>query len=196
MSILKTSLEKIVNWLRVNYPDAASALRPGLTDQEIAALTQDIPFKLPLEVCELFQCCNGESVRLDPTLVLYSLKSALEQSLDSNWMKGDKWADSDYALPIFHGNGKDFYYVLCDQEQKTTSPVWCVFAGEGPRMYAASLTSLILTILESYETGAYYVYFYEESGDFDLEEDLERTEKIFQKYNPEQMDTWRYLNKD
>ncbi|MEH2294031.1 SMI1/KNR4 family protein [Nostoc sp.] len=185
-----------MNWRRVNYPDADSALSPGLTDPEIATLTQDIPFELPLEVCELFQCCHGDHVQLDPSLVLHSLKSALEQSLYSNWMKGDKWASSDYALPIFHGYGKDFYYVLCDKEQKDKAPVWCVFAGEEPRMYAASLTSLILTISECYERGAYYVYFYEESGDFGLEEDFEKSEKIFQKYNPEQMDTWGYLHKD
>lgn len=196
MSVLKISLEKIINLLRVNYPATASPLQSGLTVQEIATLTQDMSFKLPLEVYELFQCCNGEHVPIAPSLVLFSLDNALEESMRSSWMKGDKIINSDYALPIFHGDGKDFYFVLCNQEQKSTSPVWCVFAGEGPQVYAASLTSLILTLAECYETGAYYIYFDEECDDFVFGEDLEKVEQIFQKYNPKQMDTWRSIWKD
>ncbi len=44
--------------------------------------------------------------------------------------------------------------------------------------------------------GAYYIYFDEESGYSYIEEDLEKFEEIFQKYNPDQIDTWRYLWKE
>lgn len=196
MLTLTTSLEKIVKWLRSHYPEAVSSLRPGLTYQEIEKLIQNISFKFPLEVYELYQYCNG-GVTLAPDLVLNSLEYAMDQSCYSDWMRGNKFGDSNYMLPLFHGDGKDFYYVVCDELEKNSSPIWCVFVGEEPRMYAASLTNLILTIAECYETGAYYVvYFDEESGYFDLGEDLEKVEKIFQKYNPEQIDTWRYIWKD
>lgn len=214
MSILTQSLEKIVNWLRVNDPESVSRLRPGLsdpeiekltqnlplllhskglTDPEIEKLTQPLPLILPWEVREIYHYCNG-ILELTPSLVLKPLEVAIENTCYSEWMRGEKIPSSSHILPLFHGYGKNFYYVICERENH--SPVWCVYVGEQPRMYAASLTSLILTSWECYETGAYYIYFDEESGYSYVEEDLEKVEKIFQKYNPEQMDTWRYLNKD
>lgn len=214
MSILTESLEKIVNWLRVNDPESISGLRPGLgnpeiekltqnlpllfhstglTDQEIEKLTQPLPLILPWEVREIYHYCNGK-IALTPSLVLEPLEVAIENTCYGEWMRGNKISSSSHILPLFHGDGKDFYYVICDSENK--SPVWCVYVGENPRMYAASLTSLILTTWECYETGAYYMYFDEECGYSYVEEDLEKFKKVFQKYNPEQMDTWRYLWQD
>lgn len=214
MSILTQSLEKIVNWLRVNDPESVSGLRPGLSDPEIEKLTQNLPLLLPnpgvseeeiekltqplslilpWEVREIYHYCNG-TVELTPSLVLEPLEVAIGNTRYADWMRGEKIPSSSHILPLFHGYGKDFYYVICDSEND--SPIWCVFAGEQPVMYAASLTSLILTSWECYETGAYYIYLDEESGYSYVEEHLEKVENIFQKYNPEQMDTWRYLNKD
>ena len=57
MSILTQSLEKIINWLRVNDPESVSWLRPGLTDPEIEELTQALPLPLPWEVSEIYRYC-------------------------------------------------------------------------------------------------------------------------------------------
>jgi hypothetical protein len=62
--------------------------------------------------------------------------------------------------------------------------------GLEPLEYAASLTSLILTAWECYETGTYYIDI-DEDGYSYVEEDFEKVKKIFQKYNPKQMDTGR-----
>ncbi|MEG3975080.1 hypothetical protein QT970_10720 [Microcoleus sp. herbarium8] len=213
MSILTQSLEKIVNWLRVNDPESVSRLRPGLTDQEIEKITQNLPLLfhttnlteqeieqslpliLPWEVSEIYRYCNG-GIALTPSLFLEPLEKAIENTCYGDWMRGNKIPASSHILPLFHGDGKDFYYVICDSANK--SPVWCVYAGEAPRMYAASLTSLILSTWECYETGVYYMYFDEESGYSYVEDDdnSEKAEEIFQKYNPEQMDDWRYFNRD
>jgi hypothetical protein len=193
MSILTQSLEKIINWLRVNDPESVSSLRPGLTDPEIEELTQALPLALPWEVSEIYRYCNG-TIALTPSLVLESLEVAIKNTCYADWMRGNKIPSSSSILPLFHGDGKDFYYVICDGEND--SPVWCVFAGENPRMYAANLTSLILTTWECYEMGAYYIYYDEEYDCYYIEEDLEKFETIFQKYNPDQMDTWRYIWKE
>lgn len=193
MSILTQTLEKIVNWLQVNDPESISGLRPGLTKPEIEKITQVLPLAIPWEVSEIYRYCNG-TISLTPSLVLESLEVAIENTCYADWMRGDKIPSSSPILPFFHGDGKDFYYVICDLEND--SPVWCVFVGENPSIYAANLTSLILTIWECYETGAYYMYFDEECGYSYIEEDLEKFEEIFQKYNPDQMDTWRYIWKD
>ncbi|MEG4306258.1 hypothetical protein [Microcoleus sp. D3_18a_C4] len=190
MSILTQTLEKIVNWLQVNDPESISGLRPGLTDPEIEKLTHALPLALPWEVSEIYRYCNG-MIALTPSLVLESLEAAIENTRYADWMRGNTIPNSSPIMPLFHGDGKDFYYVICDREND--SPVWCLFVGEKPRMYAASLTSLILTTWECYEMGAYYIYFYREYGYSYIEEDLEKFEEIFQNYNPDQMDTWRYI---
>ncbi|MCC3415947.1 MAG: hypothetical protein JGK24_32310 [Microcoleus sp. PH2017_29_MFU_D_A] len=213
MSILTPTLKKIVNWLQVNDPESIAELRSGLTDQEIKKITQNLPLLfhttnlteqeieqslpliLPWEVGEIYHYCNGE-IALTPSLFLEPLEKAIENTCYGEWMRGNKISSSSHILPLFHGDGKNFYYVICDSANK--SPVWCVYVGEAPRMYAASLTSLILSTWECYETGAYYMYFDEESGYSYVEDDdnSEKAEKIFQKYNPEQMDDWRYFNRD
>jgi hypothetical protein len=188
MSVITKSLEKIVNWLQVNYPESVYGLPPGLSDSEIEKLTQPLSFNIPWEVREIYHFCNG-SFTLAPSLILEPLNVAIENTRYADWMRGNEIPSSTKILPLFHGDGKDFYYVICD-EQENDSPVWCVLVGLEPLEYAASLTSLILTAWECYETGAYYMKIYEDGYSY-VEEDFKTFKKIFQKYNPEQMDTFR-----
>jgi hypothetical protein len=188
MSVITQSLEKIVNWLQVNYPESVYGLPPGLSDSEIKELTQSLSLNLPSAVREIYHFCNG-SLELTPSFVLDPLELAIENTRYADWMRGNEIPSSTKILPLFHGDGKDFYYVICD-EQENDSPVWCVLVGLEPLEYAASLTSLILTAWECYETGTYYIDI-DEDGYSYVEEDFEKVKKIFQKYNPKQMDTGR-----
>lgn len=190
MSIITQYLEKIVNWLQVNYPESVYGLPPGLNDSEIEELTQPLSLNLPSAVREIYHFCNGYFA-LAPFLILDPLDVVIENARNADWMKGNQVPSSTKILPLFHGDGKNFYYVICD-EQENDSPVWCVYVGEEPLMSAASLTSLILTVSECYETGAYYINVAPE-GYFYIEKNREEFEKIFEKYNPEQMDTCKYL---
>lgn len=99
-------------------------------------------------------------------------------------------------LPIFYGVCKQVYLIECNKQAADTSPVWVRFIGEEPKIYASSLTSLMLTIAECYETGAYYTVFHEEYGEWEIEEDLEKVELIFEKHNPLQINTWRSIHKN
>ena len=190
MSVITQSLEKIVNWLQINDPESVSGLRPGLSDPEIEELIQAPSLILPSTVREIYHFCNG-SLELTPSFVLDPLELAIENTRYADWMRGNQIPSSTKILPLFHGYGKDFYYVICG-EPENDSPVWCVYVGEQPLMCAASLTSLILTMSECYERGAYYIDVDEEGYSY-VEEDYEKFEKIFEKYNPEQMDTYEYL---
>ena len=142
---------------------------PGLSDSEIEKLTQPFSLILPRSVQEIYRCCNGK-LELAPDLFLKPLELAIENTRYADWMRGDKIPSSTKILPLFQGFYKDFYYVICG-DLENESPVWCVFVGEGPLEYAASLTSLILTSWECYETGAYYMTV-DEDGYSYLEQDL------------------------
>lgn len=190
MSILTQSLEKILNWLRVNDPESVSGLRPGLSNSEIEQLTNPLSLHLPWEVREIYHYCNGK-IALAESLVLYPLEVAVQNTCYADWMKGNVIPSSRNILPLFQGDGKDFYYVVCDVAERN-SPVWCVFVGGYPLICAASLTSLILTFWECYETGAYYIELDEEGYPY-VERDFNKFQNIFQKYNPEQMDSCEVL---
>lgn len=59
MSLLTKALERILEWLEKYRPYDVSFLQPGLSKAEIEVITKDLPFKLPQEVCELYQWKNG-----------------------------------------------------------------------------------------------------------------------------------------
>jgi hypothetical protein len=81
---------------------------------------------------------------------------------------------------------------MCSKEKTDHSPVWLTFQGLETVEYTKSLTNLILTFAECYETGAFYTVF-TEYGEWEIEEDLDKIEQIFEKYNPDQIDTWRSI---
>ena len=193
MSKLTQALQEIVSWLRVNYPEAVSELRTGLSIEQIEKITKDFPFVLPKEVYELYQFCNGNMVLGNYDLIMGSLESSLEESYSWEWAKEPPSLNS-HIFTVFHGDGHDVYYVLCDKQKKGFSPIWTAWAAHGcdPSIYASSLTNLMLTVAECYQAGAYYIQF-DEDGYLEIGTDLNKFEKIFQKYNPEQMDAWREI---
>ncbi len=96
-------------------------------------------------------------------------------------------------FPVLRGWCKEIYYITCQAEEVDTSPVWIQFPEQMPILYTNSLTNLILTYAECYETNAFYFQPYD--GEFygELEQDLKKVELIFEKYNPEQINIWRSL---
>ncbi len=196
MSKLTQALKEIISWLRLNYPEAVCNLRQGLNLQQIEEVTKDFPFVLPREVTELYQFCDGNMRLGNYDLIMYPLELALEASNSWEWAKKTPSLDS-HILTIFHGDGHDVYYVICDKQKKDFSPVWSAWAAHGcdASIYASSLTNLILTVAECYREGSYYTQF-DEEGDLEIGTNLETFEKIFQKYNPKQIDAWREIWKD
>jgi cell wall assembly regulator SMI1 len=189
MSKLRQAVDKTVNWLRLNYPENIEGFRQGLSIEEIQEITKDFPFVIPKEIVELYQIYDGDIMFGSWDLTLYSLESALEWS--PHW-EGYKYPPSseNHILTIMHGSAKNVYYVLCDKEDKDSSPIWYTEAGGRSIIYASSFTNLMLTVAECYETGAYYTAL-DSDGFLEIKEDLDKFEKIFEKYNPEQIDTWR-----
>ena len=62
-----------------------------------------------------------------------------------------------------------------------------------PQICASSLTSLLLTILECYQTGAYDIGMDEDTGITYIKQDTSKLEKIFRKFNPDYLDVWQEI---
>jgi len=55
MLALTEALERILNWLQMNYPGVASFPYRGLISEQIEQLVKYLPFRLTREVYELYQ---------------------------------------------------------------------------------------------------------------------------------------------
>lgn len=109
MSTLTKALERIINWRQTYYPEGAD-FRSGLTPQQIEDITQDFPFKLPLEVYELYQYCDGSKggVNIAPYLNFYSLKQALDICCDI------VYTEVFYSLGFSSTKNLETYQNFCD----------------------------------------------------------------------------------
>ncbi|MGL5832221.1 MAG: SMI1/KNR4 family protein, partial [Waterburya sp.] len=142
MSELKQAVDKIVNWLRLNYPENIEGIRPGLSIEEIQEITKDFPFVIPKEIIELYQIYDGMVMFGSMDLSLESLEEALQQS--PLWEKCKYPPSSEnHIFIIMHSYGKGIYYVVCDQEEKDFSPIWYKGMGLEAIIYASNFTNLM-----------------------------------------------------
>lgn len=84
-------------------------------------------------------------------------------------------------LPIFSHDGPEHWVVICGKTEEATSPVYFINIMSESEFYLAydSLTTMLLTIVEAFEIGAYYV-----TEDGDLGQQRVLLSPIFNKYNP------------
>jgi hypothetical protein len=150
------------------------------SDREI---DRAFPCKISDELSILYLIYRGD-YQLAPRLHFYPLEEAIENPTPGL---------ENYPVRLFHGDRQEIYYVLCDNEERMISHVYCQFPGEEPVIYAECVTSLIVTIAQCYQEGAYYIAIDEETGERTIEQDLDKIEPIFEKFNPDQIDTWRKI---
>jgi hypothetical protein len=100
------------------------------------------------------------------------------------------------VLKLFSGNRDEIYYAICSDKKETFSKIYCKLPDKEPVVYAECLTSWIVSIAQCYQEGAYYITVDLESGERKIEQDLDKVEPIFEKFNPNQIDAWRSVWKE
>jgi hypothetical protein len=190
--LLCESVDTIINWQLYHHNQLY--LKQQQTDElkinpdNAIKIINILPFKLPTELSNLYQYYNG-GYQLAPGLYFYPIKQAIQALSNLDWIK----SDTGYPFPLFRGARDEIYYVLADDPEPTYSHVYCIFPGEEPIVYAECVTSLIVTIAQCYQEGAYYIAIDEKTGDRSIQQDLDKIEPIFEKFNPDQIDTWRKI---
>lgn len=134
---------------------------PGLSLVEIAEKLRNFPFSIPVEVEELYQWHNGMAIDTPCQLFNYHTFLPLEESLKirEEWQKYNTDYMIIYApdlLPLFEFSG-EYYAVQCTTEKQENGLIWFVYH-DSLAVYN-SLKSMLLAILECYQTGAYQPYF-------------------------------------
>ncbi len=218
-------LDRISKWAE-RHPEQTSYWIPGIDCSEIEKIFKGFPFKIPTELYHLYEHGYTLILYGSEPSHFLQIQTSLSQCLSywilpriergafsplgtdffhlyEGCFEKEKYRKvlNQYPLdwcefPICYGFGKEGYLVRVYKTQTDYSPVWIRFIGGSPVLYASSLTNLILTMAECYETGAYSSIFVEEDNDYELQEDLTKIKPIFQKYNPDQMDVWNDIWED
>lgn len=200
MSKLQNALERILEWNKVYDPRGVSFLKPGLSIAEIDEISQDLPFKLPQVVYELYQWRNGSISEQDIEepeydyhggytfcdFGFYPLKKVIETCKDrlssfKPHCKGDYLLDPCWLEVFFRIDLEVFGYVIAEENEKDCLVIFKESdENDVTTEQYLSLTNMMLTIAEYLETGAYYK---NDNGRFRWDE--LKAKAIWQKYNSE-----------
>ncbi len=167
-TLIAVSIDKVFYWLLFYHDDIYNYLGlynlndlsiPEQTSQ-IERLINNFSFKLSQELRILYKYYNGEC-QIAPNLYFHPLPQSIQASTIGS---------SNHTILLFHGDRQEIYYVLCDNVERMISPVYCQFPNEEPVVYAECFTSLIVTIAQCYQEGAYYIAIDEETGERTIEQ--------------------------
>jgi hypothetical protein len=205
-------LERIAQWAKM-HPEQDANLCPGISSIEIEKNLKYFPFKIPGELRQLYEhgytrmsygpnlasfleikdsISNYEDFWTSNRIPQNELTELGSQYLgfvkdflnDEKYVKNiDRYPPDGCNLPIGYGDGKETYFVRCYKLEKDYSPVLVRGIGSPRVVYTSSLTNLILTWAECFESGAYQSIFDEENNFHYLEEDWNKIDSIFRKYN-------------
>jgi hypothetical protein len=164
MSILRDALERIFHWFNENHPKTITSLVPGLSSSEIDERLSSLSFEVPQEVREIYKFSNGLDEQIFDGQYLLSLESAIQEA--KTWVNEPyeeiagmyKYAGK-AIFPIFQLEG-DNLAVVQTKGQSEISPIVHLShaGGTAIRLQYASLTAMMLTLAESYETGGIVIY--------------------------------------
>ncbi|AFY56651.1 hypothetical protein Riv7116_4220 [Rivularia sp. PCC 7116] len=165
------------------------------TYEKYQKLTKTRPIQVPQEVSEI---SDFRGIQIAPNLIIRCFKDTVRELYCPEWMQENYITPDNCAIPIFYGIHKELYYFFgyeeeFSQEEKEFSEIWYVSEKSEPQICASSLTSLLLTIIECYQTGAYYPVINEQTGTTYLLQDKSKLENIFRKFNPDYLDVWQEI---
>jgi len=171
-------LEQILGYTSID-PEVRQSLRCGLTLEEIESQLHNFPFQVPGEVKELYQWHDG--LDSDCQLFYYHTFLPLDESLliyEEYLKEFVENGDDEPTLPIFAFEG-EYYAAQCSDEQQDSAPIWFIYHGN--EIVYNSLKTMLLAILECYETGAYRPILQEWGVDTTVDE--QKVSDIKLKYN-------------
>ena len=185
--LIQEALKIIEQWLIFNYFKTIPRKQKTLKYTQVKAFTKHLPFKIIWEFGKIYGSLE-ENSEIAPNIFLYSWKEIVKVYNHPDWTERNR-----FAFPLFYGNDKEVYYFVGTPEGKDYSEVWYMKDNSPPKICGINVTSLILSIAECYETGAYYVVRNEETGESSLAQDRSKVEAIFRKFNPDYIDVWQEI---
>lgn len=176
-----------MNWLQQNQPEFAASFLPGLTNEQIQVILQDLPYQLPKEIYELYSWRNGtrerQKILFHLSMAFLPLQDALlvaKETIDIHEGTDNELRFEGQRLFPFLDDEGDRCAVVASEEKTLSSPIILIDEIDEICLGYTSLTSMMQTIAECCQTGAYYLI---EEGF--IEQDEDKSAEILRKYNGE-----------
>lgn len=168
-------------------PDYATSFLPGLTLDEI--LEEIVALGIPLsdELYELYQWKNGTNDEA-PSMVfpmfeflpLRRVVEFVQQAESDDMVRSLLTFDGQLLLPFAANDGRYCATVISRRSTMTNPVVYIGKQGSGEYIAFSNVTSMMFSLTECFETGAYYL---DEDGYVDA--DSSRVASILRKHNPQ-----------
>lgn len=201
-SDLTDALNRILSWIEQNKPWYVEYLNPGLSISEIEEIAKDLPCQLPPEVYELYQWRNGARKGdlgqetawlfenwtfrpLQEILARYQKYLSEKRLWGTHQIKTIPYFKNFKRLGIFYNAGQGKTGSIWIHNNLEFCPVIFEYCEEGDLSILqkyTSLTSMMLTMAECYETGAYYIE-PEMYGGYFISRNPEKAHQVWRKYN-------------
>jgi hypothetical protein len=187
MSILTEALDRIMIWMQQHTPEYAVSFLPGLSLDQIMVSTEGFSFLLPNELYELYQWRNGTLRETNslffPSFQFLPLSEATKicQEICNDSVVGKLFTfENQLLFPFMAEEGRHCAVQVCYATSMMTSPVvYLGKQGASSCIDYESLTSMMLTFAECYESEAFYM-----DDDGYVDENKCRVAEILCKYNP------------
>lgn len=167
MSQLFNALERIMTWLEEHLSEHAQSFLPGLNSEQIDKLLLPITTSIPEEIYEIYRWRNGRKTfppinGVFPDIYdFFPLDEVVETYKHINIPPNEggfleeKFSNIRFVPFLGYLDPGTCAYVI--GESNNISLIVSFFEAEGPTEYYDSLTSMMLSIAECYERGAYFI---------------------------------------
>jgi hypothetical protein len=184
-TLISFSMNKIVEWQYFHVGGFYRESECKSNKNNAKQLLERLPFKLPKEFY-IFHAMHGEEYQMAPGLYSSPLEKRIQSSITND----------NGIFTLFQGDQQETYYIVCDDVMRDVSHVYCLVPGREPLVFAECITSFIVAICQCYQEEGYYTSIDELSESITIEQDLNKVELVFEKFNPNQIDNWRQIWKN
>jgi HEAT repeats/PBS lyase HEAT-like repeat len=196
-SELTDALNRILSWIERHKPSWIEYLYPGLSKGEIDDLVRDLPIQFPPELYELYQWKNGavEGDEWKETAWIFHSWTfrPLQEVVAGLRRESSRYqidirhldiincfkVEFNYLSLFYHQESRNYGCIMLIDKTLNCCPIiFLRFVGGDFTLLEkyTSLTSMMLTIAECYEAGAYFI------GDY-ISRNPEKEYQIWRKYN-------------
>jgi len=163
MSTTTDILEEIADEAKKLGIDVRRNTYPGATQEQLSGALKKLPFRVPLEVLELFTWRNGVrltgqpgEIRIFPRFVWRSVELSVKATLGLVSASNDpqvRWQRSWFALltDLFG----DYYAVDADISPSSYGRIWSLQDGTDPFPAFWSFETMLVSTLECYKAGVF-----------------------------------------
>lgn len=187
MSNLIQALNRSMQWIEGHLPEYAASFLPGLSFDEILDEVETLGFPLSDELYELYQWRNGTDSEA-PSMVfpifeflpLEKVVEFIQQAEDDAMIRSLLSFNGQPLFPFMANDGRYCASIVSRRSTMTNPVIYIGKQGSSEYVAFSSITSMMFSLTECFETGAYYL----DEDDY-IDADANKLAGVLRRRNPQ-----------